>query len=330
MSYQIIDANRQVGVVETLCGALGVSVSGYYARRSREPSQHQQTDAALLKAIQAAYQAGRGLYGSPRIHAALQQQGLRCSRKRVARLMRQAGIYSRRRPKRRASTTDSRHNRPVAPNLLKRDFSANLPNEKWVGDILGIWTGEGWLYLAALLDTYSRLIVGWGMNAYRDEGLVTDALCMALVRRDIPHDTALIHHTDRGSQYTANEYLALLKAQGVQLSMSGKGDPYDNAMIESFFSTLRAELTDLQRFATRQAARTAVFEFIEVFYNRQRLHSSLGYRSPLSFETAHSSSTKTGQDHTRSIADIELIRGFYNLALIQNKCKYAFTQRKEY
>ena len=287
MSYQIIEANRQEGVVETLCGTLGVSVSGYYAWRSRPPSQHQQTDAVLLKAIQTAYQAGRGLYGSPRIHAALRQQGLCCSRKRVARLMRQHGIHSRRRPKRRVRTTDSRHNRPVAPNLLKRDFSADAPNEKWVGDILGIWTDEGWLYLAALLDTCSRFIVGWAMSIYRDEALVTAALRMALARRELPEATDLIQHTDRGSQYTADDYLALLKDYGIQVSMSGKGDPYDNAMMESFFSTLRAELTDLERFANRQAARTAVFEFMEVFYNRQRLHSSLGYRSPTAFEAAH-------------------------------------------
>jgi transposase InsO family protein len=205
----------------------------------------------------------------------------------VARLMRQQGIHSRRRPKRRVRTTDSQHNRPVAPNLLKRDFSADAPNEKWVGDIVGIWTDEGWLYLAALLDTYSRLIVGWAMSVYRDEALVEAALRMALARRDLPEAADLIQHTDRGSQYTADDYLALLKAHGIQVSMSGKGDPYDNAMMESFFSTLRAELTDLERFATHQAARTAVFEFIEVFYNRQRLHSSLGYRSPVAFETAH-------------------------------------------
>jgi len=285
MSYQIIDNNQEVGNVERLCGALGVSVSGYYAWRGRQPSQHQQTDERLLKAIQAVYQAGRGLYGSPRIHAALRQQGVCCSRKRVARLMHQAGIHSRRRPRHRIRTTDSRHNRPIAPNLLKQDFSASTLNEKWLGDMLGIWTDEGWLYLAALLDTYSRLIVGWAMSGYRDEVLVTEALGMALARRDIPQRADLIHHTDRGSQYTADEYLALLKAHGIQVSMSSKGNPYDNAMMESFFSTLRAELTDLERFATRQAARTAVFEFIEVFYNRQRLHSSLDYRSPLAFES---------------------------------------------
>jgi transposase InsO family protein len=287
VSYQIIETHRGVGVVETLCGALGVSVSGYYAWRGRLMSQHQQNDAVLLQAIQRVYQAGRGLYGSPRIHAALRQQGVCCSRKRVARLMQQAGIHSRRRPKRRIRTTDSRHNRPVAPNLLRRDFSAHVPNEKWLGDMLGIWTDEGWLYLAALLDTYSRRIVGWAMSAYRDEALVSEALGMALAWREIAQTTELIHHTDRGSQYTADDYGALLKEYGIQVSMSAKGDPYDNAMMESFFSTLRAELTDLERFPTRQAARTAVFEFIEVFYNRQRLHSSLGYCSPADFETAH-------------------------------------------
>lgn len=287
MSYQIVESHRQIGRVETLCQALGVSVSGYYAWRTREPSQHQQTDEALLDAIQAVYQAGRGVYGSPRVHAALRQQGLHCSRKRVARLMRRAGLHSRRRPKRRVRTTDSRPNRPVAPNLLQQDFSANAPNEKWLGDIVGIWTEEGWLYLAALLDTYSRLIVGWAMSVYRDEALVEAALRMALARRTIPQPATLIQHTDRGSQYTADDYLALLMQHGIQVSMSDKGNPYDNAMMESCFSTLRAELTDLERFPTRQAARTTVFEFIEVFYNRQRLHSSLGYHSPADFESAY-------------------------------------------
>ena len=158
MSYQIIEANREVGKVEVLCEALGVSVSGYYAWRRRPASQRQQTDAVLLKEIRAAYQAGRGVYGSPRIHAMLKQQGVCCSRKRVARLMHQHGLHSCRRSKRRVVTTDSRHNRPVAPNLLKRDFRAGAPNEKWLGDIVGLWTDEGWLYMAALLDPYSESI----------------------------------------------------------------------------------------------------------------------------------------------------------------------------
>jgi transposase InsO family protein len=225
VSYHIIETNRQTATVERLCRALDVSVSGYYAWRTREPSQRQQTDAWLLTHIRAVYQAGRGVYGSPRIHAALGQQGVCCSRKRVARLMRQHGIHSRRRPKRRVRTTDSRHNRPLAPNLLKRDFRAEAPNEKWVGDIVGLWTDEGWLYLAALLDTYSRFIVGWAMSVYRDEALVTDALHMALVRRDVPEDTELIHHTDRGSQYTADDYLALLKGKGIQVSIAAKATP---------------------------------------------------------------------------------------------------------
>ena len=258
-------------------------VRGLHERLLRLAGARAEMDEQLLVQIRDIYEEGRGLYGSPRIHAALQQRGIRCSRKRVARLMRQAGLRSKRRPKRRVRTTDSEHQRRVAPNLLQRDFSATAPNEKWVGDIVGIWTAEGWLYLAALLDTYSRFIVGWSMSIFRDEALVMAALRMALRRRDIP-DT-LIHHTDRGSQYTADDYLALLASYDIQVSMSGQGDPYDNAMIESFFSTLRAELTDLHPFPTRRSARTALFDFIEVFYNRQRLHSSLGYCSPLVYET---------------------------------------------
>jgi transposase InsO family protein len=169
---------------------------------------------------------------------------------------------------------------------LQRDFSASGPNQKWGGAILGIWTDEGWLFLAALLDTYARLIVGWARSAYRDEALVTAALRMAFGRRYPSAD--LIHHTDRGSQYTADDYRTWLASYRIQVRMSRKGDCYDKAMLDSFFSTLRAECADLQRCSTRQAARLAVFEFIEVFYNRQRLHSSLGYLSPSEHEAAHS------------------------------------------
>jgi putative transposase len=304
MSYPIIETHRPAGTVETLCGALGVSVSGYYAWRTRQPSQRKQTDGLLLTHIRAVYQDGRGLYGSPRIYAALRQQGVMCSRKRVARLMRQTGIHSRRRPKRGMHTTDSGHNRPVAPNLLKRNFSAEAPNEKWVGDIVGIWTDEGWLYLAALLDTYSGLIVGWAMSLYRDEALVTAALGMALARRQIPQTATLIHHTDRGSQYTADDYLALLKAQGIQVSMSDKGDPYDNAMMESFFSTLRAELTDLERFLTRQVARkrcsnsSKCFPIGSACIRLWAIAAHWPLKPTIYLESvSYSSSTKTGQDH---------------------------------
>lgn len=284
MSYQIIAELRGLCAVETMCRVLGVSVSGYYAWSQRPVGAHQLRDAELLGHIRAIHEGSRGLYGSPRIHAALHQQGIVCSRKRVARLMRQAGIHSLRAGRRRIRTTDSQHRRPVAPNLLQRDFSATVPNEKWVGDILGIWTDEGYLYLAALLDTYSRLVVGFAMSAWRDEALVTGALRMALGRRIVAED--LIHHTDQGSQYTADDYLALLAAHGISVSMSRKGDCYDNAMMESFFSTLRAECTERQRYRSRAEARVSVFEFIEVFYNRQRLHSSLGYRSPVDYEAA--------------------------------------------
>jgi putative transposase len=284
MTYQFVAAHQGEYPVQRMCRVLGVSVSGYYAWRQRQPGPRQQSDERLLAQIQTVYAASRGVYGSPRVHAALRQQGTVCSRKRVARLMRQAGLRSRRRPRRRVRTTDSQHTRPVAPNLLQRDFSATAPNQKWVGDILGVWTEEGWLYLAALLDTFSRRIVGWAMSPYRDEALVTAALRMALTGR--PLQSSLIHHSDRGSQYAATDYQTLLRAQGITVSMSHKGDPYDNAMIESFFSTLRAECTDLTRFPTRRAARTAMFEFIEVFYHRQRLHSSLDYRTPVQFEAA--------------------------------------------
>lgn len=286
MSYQMISNHQDQYAVEIMCRALEVSVSGYYAWRTRTPSQHAQDDAKLVAEIRTIHQASRGLYGSPRIHAALAQAGIQVSRKRVTRLMREAGIHSQRRVRRQIRTTDSDHQRPVAPNVLARDFSADAPNQKWVGDILGLWTDEGWLYVAALLDTFSRRVVGLAMSALRNEPLVEAALRMALGQRIL--DGPLIHHTDRGSQYTADDYLVQLKTYGVTISMSGKGDPYDNAMAESFFSTLRAECVELQRFATRREARLAVFEYIMVFYNRQRLHSALGYCSPVDFEATYS------------------------------------------
>ena len=284
MSYQAIEAHRELGAVAVLCRALGVSVSGYYAWRGRGVSARQQQDVALTEHIRAVQQQGRGLYGSDRIHQALRHRGIAASRKRVARLMRENGLNSRRQPRWKPSTTDSRHHRPLAPNLLRRDFSADAPNEKWLGDIVAIWTDEGWLYLAALLDCFSRTIVGWAMHATRDEKLVENALSMALKQRRITPDQGLIHHTDRGSQYTADDYQTLLKSSGIIVSMSGKGDPYDNAMMESFFATLRAELTALQRFATRRVAELAIFEYIEVFYNRQRIHTSIGYTHPTAYE----------------------------------------------
>ena len=215
------------------------------------------------------------------MHAELKEQGVHCGRKRVARLMRERGINAKPR-RRKVKTTDSQHDNPIAPNLLKRDFTADAANTKWVADITGIGTAEGWLYLAAIVDIYSRLVVGWAMSKERDEELITKAAEMALSQRK--PGAGLVHHSDRGSQYTSQGYLAVLKAAEVQVSMSRKGDCYDNALMESFFGTVKEECVEHQAYQTRAEARNAVFEYIEVFYNRQRIHSSLGYVSPVSYE----------------------------------------------
>jgi transposase InsO family protein len=228
------------------------------------------------------YQQNRQVYGSPRIHAVLRAEGQRCGKKRVARLMREYGLSARPR-KHRTRTTDSQHEQPVAPNLLKREFTATAPNTKWVADITAIWTTEGWLFLAVVLDIFSRLVVGWAMDAHRDEALVEQAARMALVRRQ--PEPGLLHHSDRGSQYTATDYRQLLAKSGIVVSMSGKGDCYDNALMESFFGTLKSECVDRQSFASRAQARQVIFEYLKVFYNRQRLHSSLGYVSPATYES---------------------------------------------
>jgi putative transposase len=264
-----------------MCQVLEVSESGYYAWLKRDPSKRERVDKELGERIEDAYQKNRQVYGSPRIHAELKEQGIHCGRKRVARLMRELGINAQSK-RRKVKTTDSRHDNPVAPNLLERNFSADAPNTKWVSDITGIETGEGWLYLAAIVDIYSRFVVGWAMGKERDEQLITNAAKMALTRRH-PR-TGLLHHSDRGSQYTSEGYQTLLKQHGIEISMSRKGDCYDNALMESFFGTLKEECVERQIFKTRSEARQAIFEYLEVFYNRQRRHSSLGYVSPFTYE----------------------------------------------
>lgn len=264
-----------------MCQILEVSESGYYAWLKREPSEREQEDKKLGDLIEDAYQRNRQVYGSPRIHAELKEQGVHCGKKRVARLMRERGINAKLK-KRKMKTTDSRHDNPVAPNVLDRNFSADAPNTKWVSDITGIETGEGWLYLAAIVDIYSRFVVGWSMGKERDEELITNAAEMALARR---HPGAgLLHHSDRGSQYTSEGYQTLLKQHGIEISMSRKGDCYDNALMESFFGTLKEECVERQKFQTRSEAKQVVFEYMEVFYNRQRKHSALGYVSPADYE----------------------------------------------
>ena len=228
------------------------------------------------------YESGKA-YGSPRVHRVLRRQGTRCGRKRVARVMRKEKLQARSRRKFKA-TTDSDHGHPVAPNLLKQSFEVSRPDTVWLGDITYIPTDEGWLYLAVLMDLASRRVVGWSMSESITGELTLAALDMALDRRR--PGGGLVHHSDRGSQYACEDYRNALEARGIKRSMSRRGNCYDNAPMESFFSSLKVELTHGRRFATRGEAQAAIFRYIEVFYNRQRLHSSLGYRSPAEYETS--------------------------------------------
>jgi putative transposase len=281
MKFRFIEENTKEYPVKRMCLVLGVDESSFYKWRKRLPSAHQAQDEALTEQIQLAYENNQRVYGSPRIHIELREQGIHVGRKRVARLMREQGVSAK--PKRRrVRTTDSQHSDPVAPNLLKQQFEASEPNEKWLTDITAIWTAEGWLYVAALLDVCSRRGVGWSMSEQRDEQLVTAAFQMAVLSKR--PKAGRLHHSDRGSQYTSLGYQALLKQYGIQVSMSRKGNCYDNAMMESFFGTLKEECVERQRFASRQEARTALFLYVETFYNRKRRHSSLGYVSPMDFE----------------------------------------------
>ena len=272
MRYQFIAEHRQEYAISTMCRVLEVSVSGYYAWWKREPSEHARSDAQLAEHVKWAFQAIRGVYGSPRVHAELHAQGLPCARKRVARLMREQGLFAKR-PRHRTVTTHSEPDAQVAPNLLRRDFSADEPNTKWVADTTYIWTAEGWLFLAVVLDLFSRMVVGWSMATIQDAALVTQALRMAVARRR--PQAGLLHHSDRGSTYTSESYQALLQQEGMQASMSRTADCYDNAAIESFFHSFKGECIDGQSFQTRAQARSSTFDYIECFYNRTRRHSTL-------------------------------------------------------
>lgn len=281
MKYQFIAMHRQDYPISTLCRVLEVSVSGYYAWLKRAPSRRSQEDALLSERICHIYRANRQVYGSPRMHAALHADGQACGKKRVARLMRSSGLRAK--PRRhRTRTTDSQHDHPIAENVLGRDFTADAPNTRWVADITVIWTMQGWLYLAVVLDIFSRMVVGWAMDGHSFAVLVENALQMALARRH--PEPGLLHHSDRGSQYTCHDYQALLASYGIVVSMSRKGDCYDNALMESFNGTLKTECVERESYQTRAQARLSIFEYLEVFYNRQRLHSSLGYVSPVVYE----------------------------------------------
>jgi putative transposase len=281
--YQFVAAQASEYPVTLLCRVLGLARSGYYAWRVRSLSPRQEHDQLLTSQIRSIFTDSRRTYGSPRVHAELKAQGIRCARKRVARLMRQAQLCARAR-RRRVRTTDSRHAEPIAPNLLARTFQADAPNRVWVADITYLPTREGWLYLAVVLDLFARRIVGWSMQPTLERGLVLAALDHAVQRRQPP--PGLLHHSDRGSQYASADYQALLTQAQMRSSMSRKGNCWDNAAMESFFATLKAELP-LTVFPDHTAARSAVFDYIERFYNRQRLHSTLGYRSPVAYERQH-------------------------------------------
>jgi putative transposase len=270
--------------IRLLCQALQVSPSGYYAWQYRQahPTSRRLADALLSQTIQQIHLASRRTYGSPRIQQVLLCRGYRCGRNRVARLMRQNHIYGRIRRRFRIQTTDSRHDHPVAPNYLVKQPAPQRPNEVWVADITYIPTDEGWLYLAGILDLFSRRIVGWAMDDTLDTQLVLRSWTMALHHRQPA--SQLLFHSDRGCQYASSDFRNALKAHPVLTSMSRKGNCYDNATIESFWSTLKVELVYRSRFKTRSEAHNAIFEFIEVFYNRLRIHSSLNYLSPVDFE----------------------------------------------
>lgn len=268
----------------SLCANLEVSPSGYYdwQQRRTTPGPRAAANQTLAKQIAAIHEQSRQTYGSPRIVAALRQQGCHHGRNRIARLMREKGLCGRQKGRYRAQTTDSNHDHPIAPNLMAQAPKATQPNQIWVGDITYIETQEGWLYLAAILDRYSRKIVGWAMSERIDTALVLKALAMALLHRQPPVN--LLFHSDRGVQYASADYRRALTQAGLLASMSRKGNCYDNATMESFWSTLKLELVYRRDFVTRSQARSQIFDYIESFYNRQRTHSALDFQSPVDFE----------------------------------------------
>jgi len=284
MRYQFIREHCQEFSVQRMCRVLEVTRSGYYAWQPEPAGPRELENRRLVERIRVAYKISRQTYGSPRIWKSLVRQGVACGRHRVARLMRREGIHPHKRPKQYPVTTQRQPGVIPAPNHLNQDFSATTANTKWVSDFTYIDTAEGWLYLAIILDLFSRKVIGWAMSEHMNTALVETALHMALQTRQ--PDASLLHHSDQGSQYTSADYQSILTAMNIQVSMSRVGNCYDNAAVESFFGTLKTECVTHQ-FATQAQARTTLFEYIEVWYNRQRLHSTLGYLSPVDFEHQH-------------------------------------------
>lgn len=282
MKFAFIKEHLSAFPAQVCCDVLEVSRSGYYAWCGRPQSQRARRREELAGKIQQVHRENREVYGSPRVCQVLQAQGESVCENTVADIMKERQIRAKTKRKFVPRTTDSRHQQPIANNLLDRQFDAQLPNQKWAADITYIPTDEGWLYLAGVIDLCSRKIVGWSMADHMETSLVSDALKMALARRS-PAD-GLLHHSDRGAQYASEDYMHLLQSNEMRISMSGKGDCWDNAAMESFWATLKTELVNHEHYATHAQARASIFEYIEVFYNRKRLHSSLGYVSPETFE----------------------------------------------
>jgi putative transposase len=281
MKYGFISDHREIFRVGRMCNVLDVSRSGYYAWLHRPESARKKENRSLAVRIKVIHGQKRKTYGSPRVHKELNETGVKCSLNRVARIMKQEGIRAIV-PRKYKATTDSKHNLPVAPNLLKQDFDIKEPNKVWLADITYISTLEGWLYLAAVMDLGCRRIRGWSMSDRLNKELALDALKMAICNN--PVTSGIIHHSDRGSQYASTEYQKLLTDKGLIPSMSRKGNCWDNAPMESFFHTLKTEWVYGFKYNTRQEAKASLFEYIEIFYNRQRRHSALQYMNPCQYE----------------------------------------------
>ena len=282
MKFSFIAKHRGVWPADWICGALGVSRGGFYAWLKRPPSERSRTDESLSTRIRSSFIASDRTYGARRVWHDLLAEGVNCGLHRIERLMRSHGLKARPRRRRLPPDLGERQAAAVAPNVLDRAFVAPAPNRRWIADFTYIWTAEGWLYVAAVIDLFSRRVVGWSMSASMTTQLVTDALVMAIWRRGKP--TALLHHSDQGSQYTSEPFRRLMADQGVTCSMSRAGNVWDNAAMESFFSSLKTERTSGRTYRTRNEAKADVFDYIERFYNQRRRHSTLGYKSPVEFE----------------------------------------------
>jgi putative transposase len=282
--FEFIQAEKANFPITLLCRVLEVSCSGFYRWLDAQPSERQTENERLKIEIKSIHSESRGTYGSPRVHAELQARGFEIGRNRVARLMADLGVTGQR-PRRFRKTTDSHHNHPIAPDLVARDFNPSAPNQLWAADITYIATASGWAYLAVVLDLFSRRVIGWAVDEHMRTELVLEALDRALGTRD--HSEGLVHHSDRGSQYASSRHREELERRGIRVSMGARGCAYDNAVVESFFATLKKDLVYRTNWLDHHQAALAISEYIQVFYNRRRRHSTLGYMSPADYEALH-------------------------------------------